>query len=109
MLTLFGIGRRKLEPEKPGPSDLGFHIAPDVKASEHPDGLVLIDRRRGTVFSANRAGAMIWSAAAQRWSIEHIAEALSNEFHIPSQTARNDAAEFICRLAEEGLLVRDRN
>jgi hypothetical protein len=66
---------------------------------------VLIDVRRGTVFSANRVGAMIWNAAAEEWTLDRIAESISNEFHIPTQAAQDDAAEFVAQLAKEGLLV----
>jgi hypothetical protein len=84
---------------------LGFRVAPDVKASSHSEGVVLIDVRRGTVFSANRVGAMIWNAAAEEWTLDRIAESISNEFHIPTQAAQDDAAEFVAQLAKEGLLV----
>jgi hypothetical protein len=84
---------------------LGFRVAPDVKASLHSEGVVLIDIRRGTVFSANRAGAMIWNAVAERWTLPRIAESISREFHIPPQAAQDDAAEFVAQLAKEGLLV----
>jgi hypothetical protein len=69
---------------------------------------VLIDVSRGTVFSANRVGAMIWKAAERR-TLDRIAESISSEFHIPPQAAQNDAAEFVAQLAKEGLLVPETN
>ena len=86
---------------------MGFRVAPDVKASAHAEGVVLINLNRGTVFSANRIGAMIWNAAAERWSLDRIAASISREFHIPSQIAQQDAAEFLAQLAAEGLLVAE--
>lgn len=109
MLNLFRSGRQTAASGKSIPGDLGFHIAPDVKASLHSEGIVLISLSRGTVFSANRAGAMIWNAAAEQWSLDRVAQSISSEFHVPAQTAQQDAAEFLAQLASEGLLVRDAN
>jgi hypothetical protein len=86
-----------------------LRIAPEVKASPNANGLVLIHLGKGTVFSANRVGAMIWNAVAERLSIEKVAETISAEFQIPAQTVRRDAAEFLAQLQAEGLLVPDAN
>jgi Coenzyme PQQ synthesis protein D (PqqD) len=92
---------------KSNPSHLGFRISPDVKASLHADGVVLINLRRGTVFSANRVGAMIWRATAERLSFDCVTESISRDFHVPAETAREDAANFLTQLASEGLLIAD--
>jgi Coenzyme PQQ synthesis protein D (PqqD) len=94
-------------PERSSPCRLGFRIAPDVKASLHAEGVVLINLRRGTVFSANRVGAIIWNAAAERWSLQRVAESISQEFHVPAEAAQEDAAAFLAQLASEGLLIPD--
>jgi hypothetical protein len=91
------------------PAGLGFQIAMDVKASTHAEGIVLINLKRGTVFSANRVGAVIWNAAAERWSLDRVVDSISREFAIPAQTAHRDAAEFLAQLAAEGLLIPDAN
>ena len=109
MPGLLGIARRKTAPCISNRGLLGFQVAPDVKASLHSEGVVLIDVRRGTVFSANRVGAMIWNAAAECWTLHRIAESISREFHIPAQAAQDDAAEFVAQLAKEGLLVPETN
>jgi hypothetical protein len=84
-----------------------FRVAPEVKASQHADGVVLIHLGKGTVFSANRVGAMIWNGVAERRSLEKVAESISGVFHIPTQTVRHDAAVFLAQLQAEGLLVPD--
>ncbi|HUB82768.1 MAG TPA: PqqD family protein [Bryobacteraceae bacterium] len=99
----------KQKPPRSLPLRSGFRVAPGVKASQHSEGLVLINLSRGTVFSANRAGAIIWNAAVDRWPLERIAESISSEFHVPAGAARDDAADFIAQLAAEGLLVPDAN
>lgn len=86
---------------------LRFHIAADAKASPHPEGVVLINLRTGMVFSANRAGALIWKAVVERSTLGRIAERISAEFHIPVPAARQDAVEFLAQLRAEGLLAPD--
>jgi len=88
---------------------LSLRIAAHVKASLHADGVVLMDLNQGTVFSANRAGAIIWNAAVERWSLDRVVASISTEFHVPAQTAQEDAAEFLAQLAAAGLLVADSN
>jgi len=107
MMSLFRSGRPRKAPDQQEPGRLRFRVAPDVRASLHPDGVVLIHLGRGTVFSANRVGAMIWNGAAERWSIEKVAESISTEFNIPPQTVQQDAATFLAQLEAEGLLVPD--
>jgi hypothetical protein len=109
MMSLFRRWRQRQAPNQVEPGGLRFRVAPDVKASVHPDGVVLIHLGRGTVFSANRVGAMIWNGAAQRWSLDRVTASISGEFHIPPQTVQQDTAEFLTQLAAEGLLVPDAN
>lgn len=105
MLNIFRGGRLRNVPNQPGSSHLALRTAPHVTASLHSEGVVLIHLGRGTVFSANRVGALIWNAVADRWSLDRVVETISSEFHIPAQAAREDAAEFLAQLAAEGLLV----
>jgi len=107
MLSLFKSARLRKTPSQRSPGQSGFHIAPDVKASLHPDGVVLIHLGKGTVFSANRVGAMIWNGATEGRSLNQVAASISAEFHIPPQTVQEDATEFLAQLAAEGLLVSD--
>lgn len=87
----------------------GFHAAPNVKASENPDGMVLIHLGKGTVFAANRVGATIWNGATEGQSLDQVSRTVSSKFHIPAETAQQDAVEFLAQLAAEGLLVADAN
>jgi hypothetical protein len=86
---------------------LMLRAAPDVRASLHPDGMVLIHLGSGMVFSANRVGAMIWKGATERRSLEEVSASISGEFDIPQQTVQQDAARFLAQLEAEGLLVPD--
>jgi hypothetical protein len=108
MLGFLRSGHRAAD-IKPHSIGLGFRIAPDVKTSTHAEGIALINLRQGTVFSANRVGAVIWNAAAQRWSLDRVVESITREFGVPAQTALEDAAQFLAQLAAEGLLIPDAN
>ena len=107
MLSLFRSRRPSRAPGDLEPGRLKFRVAPDVKASLHPDGVVLIHLGKGTVFSANRIGAMIWNGAVERWSLQRVAASISGEFHVPPQTVQQDAARFLAELEAEGLLISD--
>jgi hypothetical protein len=109
MMSLFSSRSLRNAPSDLEPGRLRFRIAPDVKASLHPDGVILMHIGRGTVFSANLVGARIWSGAAERWSMGKLAASLSGEFHIPPEIAQRDATEFLEQLQSEGLLVPDAN
>jgi hypothetical protein len=105
MLSFLTFRRRNATSKKFKTGLLGFRIAPDAKASLHSQGIVLINLTRGTVFAANRAGAIIWTGAVERWSLDRIAKSISSEFHIPAQAAHDDTAEFVAQLAAEGFLI----
>ena len=107
MMNPFKNWRMRKAPNELEPDHLKLRVAPDVKASLHPDGVVLIHLGRGTVFSANRVGAMIWNGAAEGWSLGRVAQSISSEFHIAPATVQQDAADFLAQLTAEGLLVRD--
>jgi hypothetical protein len=109
MMGLFSSRRLRNSPNDLESGRLRFRVAPDVKASLHADGVILIHLGRGTVFSANLVGARIWSGAAERWSMGKLAAFISGEFNISPETAQRDAAEFLERLEAEGLLVAEAN
>jgi len=86
---------------------LRFRAAPEVKASVHSEGVVLIHIGKGIVFSANRVGAMIWDGATKQWSIERVVRSISEAFQIPAHAVERDAASFLAELQAEGLLIPD--
>jgi hypothetical protein len=79
---------------------------PDVQASVHDDGLVLLHAGRGRVFSANVVGARIWQGVLGGQTANCVAESLSREFHVPAEQALCDTTAFLGQLERAGLLVR---
>ena len=109
MLRLFRNFRMPKAAPQPDGDGSGFRVSPDVKASEHPDGVVLIHLVKGTVFSTNQVGAMIWNGAVERRSLQQVAGAISSQFHLPLLAVQQDAEAFMVQLAAEGLLVAEAN
>src|SRR5436190_24351881 len=98
MLSFFRRSHPQASSRRPPHYGLSFHPAPDVKASLHADGVVLIHHAKGTVFSANRVGAMIWKGITERWGVDRVAASISEEFAIPQQTVLDDTVEFLAQL-----------
>src|SRR5213083_1255140 len=87
--------------------DWRYRAAPEVKASLHSDGVVLIHPGNGTVYSANRVGAMVWQGAAAHQGMDQVTARISEAFDISGVIARRDAAAFVAQLETAGLLVLD--
>jgi hypothetical protein len=109
MTNCIGSARERRAAPEAEPARLMFQAAPEVKASLHADGMVLIHHGSGTVFSANRVGAMIWQGATEHRSMGEMAESISGEFHLPRQTVEQDALRFLAELQAAGLLLPDRS
>jgi hypothetical protein len=90
----------------PVPDLPNLQAAPAVRASGHPEGVVLIHTARGIVFTSNRVGAMIWTGIAQRSTLDGLTASISREFQVPADTARKDTLEFLDQLEAAGLVVR---
>lgn len=57
--------------------NFSFTATPDVAASIHDDGIVIIHTGKGGMFSSNRTGAQIWRGVEQQLSVDAIARQLS--------------------------------
>ena len=79
-------------------------LAPNVIASGHDQGVILLDRASGRLFAANRTGARIWEGLERRLTLESIAQSLSVAHHISLDAARAHTTTFIATLAHHQLL-----
>ena len=86
-----------------------FRISPEASASTHEDGIVILDSRRGRIFSSNAAGRCIWRSIEQRLPFEGVVETLSAEFQIASNRAREHAGLFLAELERHTLIERRAN
>ena len=83
----------------------GYRPSPDVTASEHGGGLVLLDHARGAVHTSNPVGARIWRGLDAGEPLEAIASSIARDFGVADSVARADAGRFVDELRAAGLLV----
>src|SRR4029078_7190439 len=93
-----------MPPMKNGKNATRAVISGSVSASAHDDGLVLLHRGIGRLFTANKTGAVIWRCLEQQMSIEDIASSVSKQSGITETMAREHTTQFLDELARQGLL-----
>lgn len=70
------------------------------------DGQVyIVDAARERLHELNAVGSLMWEGLAAGKSETRIAEAVSAEFEVGPEDARNDAGAFIKELKDKGLLT----
>jgi hypothetical protein len=86
--------------------DRRITVSSEAAASIHDDGIVILNTRKGCLFTANRTGARIWRCIEQQLSFGAIAEKISSEYQIAQMIARDDTAHFLAELERHGLIER---
>jgi hypothetical protein len=84
-----------------------FLISSEARACQHSEGIVLLNLRKGTVFTSNRAGSTIWTGLEKGENVPAIAARLVSEFGIEAEQAARDAADFCSHLVAQGFLTRE--
>lgn len=87
--------------------NVSFAISSETAASAHDDGIVILHTGKGSVFSANKTGALIWRGIEAGLSVDGIVEEISGEFQIAGPTARAHALSFIAALEQQALIKRE--
>jgi hypothetical protein len=85
----------------------GFIVSPEATASFHDDGIVILHTGKGTLFTANKAGARVWHGIEQRLPSEAIAEEISGVYRIAQSTAREHIFRFLVQLERQALIRRE--
>ena len=75
----------------------------------HKEGVVLLDSRKGLLFSGNRAAATIWAGISQKHAIETIVDQLSSDNGVPAARVLEDTMTYIRNLQQRGLVARMRS
>jgi len=78
----------------------------EAAASIHDDGLVILDRRSGRLFTSNQTGARIWRGIERQLSLDAIADEIGSEYQIARITAREHTARFLAELERNNLVER---
>jgi len=84
----------------------GITIAPGVRQTASEDGAVLLDAEQGICFSLNPVGLTIWELLKQHPDVEHVVDALEQQFHLPRAQLRSDVLEFVAELDARRLIFR---
>jgi len=95
-----------MNPAKKRINDSEVTINPEAVASVHEGGVVILDNRKGRLYSSGPAGAYIWRCIEQQLSLETIAGKLHSDFQIELTTAREHTARFMEQLHANGLIER---
>ena len=85
----------------------GFIVSPEAAASFHDGGIVILHTGKGTLFTANKAGARVWHGVEQRLPSEAIAEEISSVYQLAQTTAREHTLRFLAQLERHALIRRE--
>ena len=69
---------------------------------------LVVDVKGGLLYPLNSVGARIWDLCDGARSVDEIVDVLAAEFEAPEPTIRDDAIEFIERLADAKLVSIER-
>lgn len=56
------------------------------------------------MISVNETGALLWRCLQEETDLEHMVQALTDEYDVSVDMARNDAEEFIAMLRQHSIL-----
>jgi hypothetical protein len=76
-----------------------------VRSIHTADGGIVLDIRRGKIFSLNATGSVIFELLQQGLAEDRIVEELVKRFGVLAETARTDVADFCRSLRERALLA----
>jgi hypothetical protein len=83
--------------------------AESVREVVSQDGAVLLDIEQGLCFSMNAVGSKIWELMKKEYSIDEIADALEQQFHVPRAELVADISEFLKDLENKSLIQKKAN
>jgi coenzyme PQQ synthesis protein D (PqqD) len=88
-------------------NEISFLLSPEVTASAHDNGIVILHTGKGRVFSSNNTGALIWRGIEGRRSLDGIVNEISSEFQIAGTTALAHTLKFLAALEQQSLIKRE--
>jgi hypothetical protein len=81
-----------------------MRISKTVRTAANQDGAVLMDIRKGQMFSINPVGSRIWQQLNDACTPEEIAQELMTDFGISREQALYDVKEFAQQLEAQQLI-----
>jgi len=88
-----------------GPQALeGLKLSAELRISTHDDGAVILDTRKGHVFSANAVGARVLALLQDGHSPDELTDQISAEFGAEFELVRADVQRFLAILRVNRIL-----
>jgi hypothetical protein len=101
------LNRFARKPKLPAESASGLPaVAPEIHASIHDAGLMLLHIPTGRIFQSNRIGAKVWQGISNGLNQDTISEEISREYGVSLDLVRQNTSVFIAQLEEQGFVTR---
>lgn len=97
---------RATEPLETGPASGRLAVAPEVRVSDHGDGLTLLHIPSGKVFVCNRTASRIWQGIENGFTPEAISGEISQEAGIGRDLVHQHTSAFVAELKRRRLVIR---
>ncbi len=91
--------------EEAQPADAMICRAEGLLAAAIGEELLMMSPAVGKYFNLNEVGARIWELLAEPTTVEALVAALTSEYAVDADTAREQVVEFLAELRERGLLA----
>jgi hypothetical protein len=95
---------RRLRRSPESPDTLA--VAPEVRASVHQNGLVLLHIPSGKIFQSNRTGSQIWQGLSNGLQPDAIATDISRDYGVPRGLVEQHTSSFLTELLRHGFVTR---
>lgn len=92
-------------PETAPPASSMVCRAEGLLAATVGEELLMMSPAAGKYFNLNEVGTRIWELLAQPTTVEALVAALTSEYDVDTDTAREQVLEFLAALRERGLLA----
>ena len=86
-------------------ADARFELAPGVMLQEAPDGAILLNLEKESMYSLNATGARALSLVVEGLAFESIVDRLAAEYHASASEVGQAIADLFNALVATGLLV----
>ena len=93
------------DPLEPGSATERLAVAPEVRVSDHGDGLALLHIPTGRVFVCNRTASRIWKGIENGVTPEAISGEISQEAGIGRDLVHQHTSAFVAELKRRRLVI----
>jgi hypothetical protein len=100
-----GPQSRTVVPLEPGGANGRLAVAPEVRVSDHGDGLALLHIPTGKVFVCNRTASRIWQGIENGFTAEAISGQISLESGVGRELVHQHTSAFVAELKRRKLVI----